>query len=240
MKSQGEFLGEVASLLDEAQVRYMVTGSIASTYHGRPRATQDVDVVVETNRDPLLAFVRACAARGFYVDAEDAKDAMVHRSIFNVIDASSGYKVDIIVRKDRPFSVEEFSRRRRVELPTFVVSMVTAEDAILSKLEWSQAGGSDRRTASTKMRWGSPYPKAICSTSPISGGRRRLRLAPGQLERLAFCRARRAPSMGAGAHAAALDRGDPATSAVRLPSMQDANDDHPVVNPEDSAITANS
>ena len=145
MKSQAEFLGEIASLLDEAQVRYMVTGSIASTYHGRPRATQDVDVVVGTNRDHLIAFVRACAARGFYVDAEDAKDALEHRSIFNVIDASSGYKVDIIIRKDRPFSVEEFSRRRRVELPTFVVSMVTAEDAILSKLEWSQAGGSDRQ-----------------------------------------------------------------------------------------------
>ena len=62
-----------------------------------------------------------------------------------VIDASSGYKVDIIIRKDRPFRVEEFSRRRRVELPTFVVSMVTAEDAILSKLEWSQAGGSVRQ-----------------------------------------------------------------------------------------------
>ena len=57
MKNQDEFLGEVASLLDEAQVRYMVTGSIASTYHGRPRATQDVDLVVETNRDHLLAFV---------------------------------------------------------------------------------------------------------------------------------------------------------------------------------------
>jgi hypothetical protein len=145
MKSQGELLGEIASLLDAAQVRYMVTGSIASTYHGRPRATQDVDVVVETNRDHLLAFVRACAARGFYVNAEDAKDALEHRSIFNVIDVSSGYKIDIIVRKDRPFSLEEFSRRRRVELPAVVVSMVTAEDAILSKLEWSQAGGSDRQ-----------------------------------------------------------------------------------------------
>ena len=52
MKSQGELLGEIASLLDAAQVRYMVTGSIASTYHGRPRATQDVDVVVETGSSP--------------------------------------------------------------------------------------------------------------------------------------------------------------------------------------------
>ena len=76
MKSQAEFLGEIASLLEEAQVRYMVTGSVASTYHGRPRTTQDVDVVVGTNRDHLIVFVRACAARGFYVDAEDAKDAL--------------------------------------------------------------------------------------------------------------------------------------------------------------------
>ena len=37
MKSQGEFLGEVASLLDEAQVRYMVTGSIGAET-GRTRS----------------------------------------------------------------------------------------------------------------------------------------------------------------------------------------------------------
>jgi hypothetical protein len=54
--------------------------------------------------------------------------------------------VDIIIRKDRAFSREEFSRRRPVD-PPFAerVSIVSPEDAILSKLEWAKQSGSSER-----------------------------------------------------------------------------------------------
>ena len=65
--------------------------------------------------------------------------------MFNVIDRKTGWKVDLIIRQDRPYSVEEFQRRGRREVIGIEVEVVSPEDAILSKLEWAKAGGSERQ-----------------------------------------------------------------------------------------------
>jgi hypothetical protein len=65
--------------------------------------------------------------------------------MFNVIDTKSGWKVDLIVRKSRPFSVEEFNRRETVSFQGQEISILSAEDAILSKLEWEKKGESERQ-----------------------------------------------------------------------------------------------
>lgn len=55
-------------------------------------------------------------------------------------------KVDLIIRKDRRFSAEEFSRRRAVDLAFRPrVALVTAEDAVLSKLEWARRADDSER-----------------------------------------------------------------------------------------------
>lgn len=145
MRTQHEFLLEMLSLLESAGVPYMVAGSIASTYHGRPRSTQDVDLVIDAGRDRVQAFVQLCRERRCYADPVDADDALLHRSMFNIVDPASGYKLDVIIRKDRPFSHEEFARRRAANVPGGTVFMVSAEDAILSKLEWAREGDSERQ-----------------------------------------------------------------------------------------------
>jgi hypothetical protein len=62
-----------------------------------------------------------------------------------VFDATSGYKADFIIRKNRPYSVEEFKRRKSVNLLGLSVYLVAPEDAILSKLEWAKMGQSERQ-----------------------------------------------------------------------------------------------
>ena len=65
---------------------------------------------------------------------------------FNAIDIRSASKIDLIVRKDRPFSVEEFGRRQRVDLSFAVgVAVVSPEDAVLPKLEWAKSTDSERQ-----------------------------------------------------------------------------------------------
>jgi hypothetical protein len=145
VKSLHDFLSELVSLLEAARIPYMVTGSIASTYYGRPRATQDIDLVIDPESRALHSFVRAALDGGYYVDERDAAEALERRGMFNVIDAGSGYKLDLIVRKDRPYSVEEFARRRLKSLPGARISIVSPEDAILSKLEWAREGQSERQ-----------------------------------------------------------------------------------------------
>jgi hypothetical protein len=65
--------------------------------------------------------------------------------MFNVIETVSGWKVDLIVRKDRPFSEAEFARRRRLEVLGVDMMIASPEDVVLSKLEWARLGGSERQ-----------------------------------------------------------------------------------------------
>jgi hypothetical protein len=63
--------------------------------------------------------------------------------MFNIIDVTTGWKVDLIIRKDRPFGREEFARRRPAIIAGVATYLLTPEDAILSKLEWYAMSGSD-------------------------------------------------------------------------------------------------
>ena len=145
MTNQSDFLGKTHELLKEAGIPSMISGSIASTYYGRPRATQDIDVVIDPEIENLRSFVKLCREQKYYAEEQAAEDAFRHRSMFNVIDPESGYKLDIIIRKDRSYSEKEFSRRITVALPGIIVEMVSPEDSILSKLEWAKIGRSERQ-----------------------------------------------------------------------------------------------
>jgi hypothetical protein len=145
LKSQKEFLKDIVSSLEQAGISYMVSGSISSTFYGRPRSTQDIDIIIEAKIENLQELVKILQNKKYYADEEAAAVALSHTSIFNVFDASSGYKADLIIRKDRPYSIEEFKRRRTVDVLGLSIHLVAPEDAILSKLEWAKKGQSERQ-----------------------------------------------------------------------------------------------
>ncbi len=139
-----EALKLLLSKLDECGIPYMITGSFASNIHGLPRATQDADVVIEVEPEPLERFLKSLGP-AFYRSVEAAMDALAREQMFNVVHLETGFKVDLIVRKSRPFSRIEFSRRQ----PAFYLGenrwFASAEDTILAKLEWSKMAGSERQ-----------------------------------------------------------------------------------------------
>ncbi|MBN1362566.1 MAG: hypothetical protein JW993_18355 [Sedimentisphaerales bacterium] len=143
MTTQRAFLERLIALLDKLDIPYMVAGSLGSSFYGRPRATQDVDIVVAPSADQLDSLIELLDESGCYVSAAAARDALQRRTMFNVIDVAAGWKADLIVRKDRPFSLTEFQRRRRIEAPGQTLWIVSPEDAILSKLEWTQGRQSE-------------------------------------------------------------------------------------------------
>ncbi len=140
-------LERLVQVLDAAGVPFMIAGSFASAAHGLPRTTQDLDVVIDPpNPEALDAMVRALSPADYYVDADAARDALRRRTIFNVVDHASGWKVDFIIRKNRQFSREEFARRMKMSLLDVPVFVASPEDTIVAKLEWSQqSGGSERQ-----------------------------------------------------------------------------------------------
>jgi hypothetical protein len=140
-------LDRLVRLLDTANVPFMIAGSFASSAHGLPRTTQDLDIVVDPpSLEALDALVGAMSPDEYYVDAGAARDALRRRSMFNVIDHASGWKIDFIVRKNRAFSRDEFGRRMKLALLDVPVFVASPEDTIVAKLEWSkQSGGSERQ-----------------------------------------------------------------------------------------------
>src|SRR5205823_11625754 len=142
--SQQAFLAEIAGLLGATAIPFMVAGSYASSYHGKPRATNDLHPVIDPTAEQLDAFLSAVGKR-YYVSAEAAREALARRSMFNVIDFAAGWKAELIIRKDRPFSVEEFQRRQPANLHGCQLALASAEDVILSKLEWAKITPSERQ-----------------------------------------------------------------------------------------------
>jgi hypothetical protein len=141
-----EALDRVVSALERHAIPYMLTGSLAASFYGRPRTTHDADIVIDPSPAQLAALTDELAASGFYVDHERARESLRERRQFNVVEMTHACKIDLIIRKDRPFSRAEFDRRRPARVrPDRVLSLVSPEDAILSKLEWAHRSGDSER-----------------------------------------------------------------------------------------------
>lgn len=138
-------LRQIVRELDRAGIEYMLAGSFASTFHGDPRTTNDIDFVIDCDRASLKRFVQQLDPDLFYVSPEAADEAWRRRGQFNVVILGSGWKIDLILRKCRAFSREEFARRQAVEVAGAQVWLATAEDTIVSKLDWARAGESERQ-----------------------------------------------------------------------------------------------
>ena len=140
-----ELIARITDRLVAAGIPYMVVGSIASSFHGEPRATADLDVVIDPTPDALERLLGELPPDEYYVDEAAAREALADRSQFNLVEQSSGWKADLLIRRDRPFSATEFQRRQRAVLLGTPGFIATAEDTIVAKLEWAKAGGSERQ-----------------------------------------------------------------------------------------------
>jgi hypothetical protein len=146
MGEQREFLKRLVGILEETGIPYMLTGSLGSSFHGRPRATNDVDMVIAPTESQLRRFLSSLGP-DYYVSEEAALTALHRGSAFNVIDMKTQWKADLRVRQDRPYSQMEFSRRQKAPVLGLDVWVVSPEDAVLSKLEWAKESASKQQIA---------------------------------------------------------------------------------------------
>ena len=79
--------------------------------------------------------------------------------MFNVVDKTTGWKIDLIMRRSRAYSAEEFGRRRSAQVQGIPLFIASAEDVVISKLEWATLGESQRQLEDVasvlRMRWDS-------------------------------------------------------------------------------------
>lgn len=144
-------LRTVIETLDSAGIPSMLTGSLAAAFRGASRATMDVDLVIAPAAAALDDFVHRIGALGLYVSADAAREALARQGMFNVVDPETGWKADLIIRKHRPFSEAEFSRREATDFFGVPLAIASLEDVILSKLEWARLGASGRQLDDVRM-----------------------------------------------------------------------------------------
>lgn len=143
--SQQDLLKRVAAALERIGIDYMVTGSIASSLQGEPRATHDLDIVVEVDESSLSALLASFPAPEFYHDDSAVREAVRDRSGFNVIETGEGDKVDFWLLTDDPFDRSRFARKYEEEVFGTRLKVSAPEDTILQKLRWaSLSGGSEK------------------------------------------------------------------------------------------------
>lgn len=131
---------DVGARLDTLGVPWVIGGSIASSVHGEPRATQDVDIVVDLRVRHVKPLAKALH-RDYYVDAQAVHDAVKTTGSFNAIHFASAIKADFFVAGEDEFEAERLASRQRVETPGGVLYVDTAEHTMLRKLEWYRRGG---------------------------------------------------------------------------------------------------
>jgi hypothetical protein len=140
-----DWLFQFVEPLERAGVPYAIVGSVASSVYGEPRATNDVDLLIQLSRDDASKLVQAFSAEHFYVPPAEViavELGRAHGGHINVIALESMTKADFY-----PLSAAEaewFSQRRALAIGGRTLWFAIPEAVILHKLRFYREGGSEK------------------------------------------------------------------------------------------------
>ncbi len=133
--------------LGEIGAHYLVTGSVAATLYGEPRATLDIDLVVELSAEHRDALPTIFPAEEFYVPPPEVvldESRREGRGHFNIIHHASGLKADVYLAGSDELHAWAFRNARRYSIGGVEVRVAPPEYVITRKLEFYREGGSPK------------------------------------------------------------------------------------------------
>ena len=133
-------------LLDKYKINYLLTGSLAVSFYGYPRATHDIDFIIEIQQQDSQKILKASKNldASFLVDYLQIEEAIVNSSQFNILHPETGIKIDIWLVEQNEFEQNKFKRKKIIVIDEQKVNIISAEDLILTKLSWSKTIRSER------------------------------------------------------------------------------------------------
>ena len=142
---QRDLLIFIAQLLSLYHIKYLLTGSFAVSYYGVPRATHDIDFIIEVTEKSLPKLQSAMKTLGkeFLADIPNIQNAVKERSMFNIYHLETGIKVDFWIIKTQDFQMK-MKRGHDISFDKHVIHVISAEDLILNKLVWCKEVMSER------------------------------------------------------------------------------------------------
>jgi len=132
-----DFFEKIIDVLNKHKIDYMLSGSVAMSLYIVPRATRDFDFIINLLPGDVDFFVENFK-EGYYCDNDSIADAVIHHSMFNIIDYASGFKADFVILKNNAFRQAEFNRRSLIDYFGKTIYVVMPEDLLISKLIWIQ------------------------------------------------------------------------------------------------------
>jgi hypothetical protein len=169
------FFTHVIEVLESLDIPYMVVGGFAAIFYGEPRLTIDVDIVIDMRREHIRPFVDAFPIPEYYVSEQGVRDSLWRRYPFNVIEPTTGAKVDLVPLTRDPFTRAAFQRRQRMiyDQAGHSASFITPEDIVVAKLVAHRKTGSDKHLRDARgvllTQWGELDLKAIRDSARQSG-----------------------------------------------------------------------
>ena len=144
------FLKLILEALKASKVDYMIGGAIAEWAWGEPRATQDVDVVINLPIKSIRKFSKELEKRDMLVPADIILDTIAEDRAdipLNAIHMHSGLKADLYLMREGD-ALRQSSFRRRILIdygpPIGKVYVHSPEDLILYKLIYLGISGQPK------------------------------------------------------------------------------------------------
>ena len=137
-------LHDFSRRMEDLDITYMLTGSLAMFQYSTYRLTADIDVVVNISTrdaDRLIAALEP----DYYVPHDSMRRAIESRRMFNVLDRKTAFKIDCVMLKPEQFHKEAFERRVRVDFHGQEIDIITCEDLIVAKLLWAEESRSEKQ-----------------------------------------------------------------------------------------------
>jgi hypothetical protein len=131
---------ELLSAFNAGQVRYLIVGGYAVSFHAQPRATKDLDILIGADSENSKAVFAALAKFGAPIEGLSAKDFAEPDNFFRM--GTPPVMVDIMPK----ISGVEFEEawRRRVDVridDDLSVPFISREDLLVAKLSAGRAQG---------------------------------------------------------------------------------------------------
>lgn len=143
---QREILLLISKLLTDLKIPYLLTGSFASSYFGFPRATHDIDFVIEVSFKDFSRLEKTLKKLEdeFIIDLAYVKENIGNETHFDIYHAESGIKVDFWPIKKSEFNTSRLRRKREEIIFGEKIWVISPEDLILTKLLWCREVRSEK------------------------------------------------------------------------------------------------
>lgn len=134
----------VVEILNEHEVPYMLVGSLSTNFHSTVRSTKDADIVIQAGlSDTARLIARECES--LQLDPQFGFESVTAtRKLLLRAKSDDPFVVELFGLSDDTHDQERFRRRECVDWNGRPTWIATAEDALITKLRWSQTARREK------------------------------------------------------------------------------------------------